>query len=100
METTTTFVVLSYLGPTLGIIGFIITPGLTVILPWLKEKFNKDKQKQIGIDLNRKYENMDVFELDVSRKEFIKKYKWDWRYKVIKKRKELRNLIKNTLNKD
>jgi len=100
METTTTFVVLSYIGPMLGIIGFIITPGLTVILPWIKEKFSKDKQKQVEIDLNKKYKNMGVFELDVNRKKFIKKYRWDWRYKIIKKRNELRKLAKNTLNND
>ena len=95
MVPSTTFVVLSWLGPICGIVGFIITPGLTHIRPWLKEKFNKDKKEVTTRLLNKDYATMSPVDLFKEKVRLENNYKFDWRKKIRVRRKELNSVIKN-----
>ena len=87
-----TLLVLSYVGPSLGILGFIITPGLTVIYPWLREKFNAERRKETEEALARGYDHINISKVLGETHNFLKKYKWDWRPRIVRKKKELRKL--------
>lgn len=96
MELGTTYIVLSYIGPICGIVGFIITPGMTHIRPWLMEKFSKDKRQKVIETLSKDYSeittrNLAWYELEL----FNKNHRFDWRPKISRKRRELKNQIKN-----
>lgn len=89
MASSAAFVILSWVGPILGVIGFIITPGLTHIRPWLAERFNKNKEDRIDRVLSNNYNAMKPVDLV---KEYINlkdNYRFDWRSKIRKRRKEL-----------
>jgi len=90
---TTTFVILSYLGPILGIIGFIITPGFTVIYPWLREKVYRDLREQTRLRLDKNYSILNSRDVISEGQQFMNDYKWDWRYKIFKKKREIRKSI-------
>ena len=95
MELGSTYVVLSYGGPILGVIGFIITPGLTHIRPWLIERLNKNKEDRTDKVLSNNYNTMKAVDLI---KEYINlkdNYKFDWRSKIRKRRKELTIAMRN-----
>ena len=93
MELGTTYIVLAYIGPICGIIGFIITPGMTHIRPWLLEKFNKDKKALTEDRLIKNYSTMITRDLLKERMIFKNNYKFDFRKKIRNRRKELNKAI-------
>lgn len=96
MELGTTYIILSYIGPICGIVGFIITPGLTVIRPWLIEKFSKEKRKIVENTLQKDFKSMHNYSKLLNELyEFDLYHRFDWRPKISKKRHELKRQIKN-----
>lgn len=95
MELGTTYVVLAYIGPICGIVGFIITPGMTHIRPWLLEKFNKDKKEITRGMLSKDYSTMAPVELFKEKVRLDTKYRFDLRKKIRNRKKELNLTIKN-----
>ena len=95
MELGSTYVVLAYISPVLGVIGFIITPGLTHIRPWLLERFNKNKEDAISKSLDQNYGTMSPIELLKEKINFEDNYKWDWRPKINKQKKALNAVIRH-----
>ena len=93
MELGTTYVILAYVGPICGIIGFIITPGLTHIRPWLLEKFNKSKKDFTGNRLLKDYSTMAPVDLFKEKIMIENNYKFDWRPKISRRKKELNKII-------
>jgi hypothetical protein len=93
MELGTTYIILAYVGPILGIVGFIITPGLTHIRPWLLEKFNKDKKDFTEDRLLKNYATMVPVDLFKEKIMLDNSYKFDWRPKISKRKKELNKII-------
>lgn len=93
MELGTTYVVLAYVGPICGIIGFIITPGLTHIRPWLLEKLNKSKKDFTGDRLLKNYATMDPVDLFKEKIMLDNNYKFDLRKKIRSRKKELNKII-------
>ena len=93
MELGTTYVVLAYVGPICGIIGFIITPGLTHIRPWLLEKLNKSKKDFTGDRLLKNYSTMAPVDLFKEKIMLENNYKFDLRKKIRKRKKELNKII-------
>ena len=102
MELGTTYIVLAYVGPICGIIGFIITPGLTHIRPWLLERFKKDKKALTEDRLLRDYSTMAPVDLMKEKIMLESNYKFDMRSKIRSRKKELNKLISevNCLNCD
>jgi len=95
MTASTMFTILSWGGPILGVIGFIITPGLTHIKPWLVERFNKNKEDRTTKVLSKNYNTMKAVDLI---KEYINlkdNYKFDWRSKIRARKKELNIAMRN-----
>lgn len=88
----TTLTLISYIGPICGIVGFIITPGLTVIYPWLKEKFNERARERTRYFLETDFSKMSYYDIYTKEAEFNHKYRWDWRPKIREKKKELRQI--------
>lgn len=95
MVPSTTFVVLSWLGPICGIVGFIITPGMTHIRPWLKEKFNSDKKELTRDVLEKDYSNMAPVDLFKEKVRLEMNYKFDLRKKIRNRKKEVNLALKN-----
>lgn len=95
MELGTTYVVLAYIGPICGIVGFIITPGMTHIRPWLIEKFKNDKKELTRNMLAKDYSNMAPVDLFKEKINLELNYKFDWRKKIRNRKKELNLAIKN-----
>jgi len=95
MELGTTYVVLAYVGPICGIVGFIITPGLTHIRPWLMEKFNSDKKEITRGMLSKDYSTMAPVDLFKEKVGLEMNYKFDLRKKIRNRKKELNLAIKN-----
>jgi len=93
MELGTTYLILAYVGPICGIMGFIITPGLTHIRPWLMEKFKKEKQEIVAKTLFRDYRSMSYDELIDEKDIFNKNHRFDWRPKISKIRRELKHRV-------
>lgn len=93
MELGTTYVVLAYIGPICGIVGFVIMPGLTHIRPWLLEKFNKSKKDFTGDRLIKDYSTMCPVNLFKEKVILDNGYKFDWRPKIRKRKKELNKII-------
>lgn len=93
MELGITYVVLSYVGPVCGIIGFIIMPGLTHIRPWLLEKFNKSRKDFTGDRLLKNYSTMCPVNLFKEKIIFDNSYKFDWRSRIRSRKKELNRII-------
>lgn len=93
MELGTTYVVLAYVGPICGIVGFIITPGLTHIRPWLKEKFNSDKKEITKSILSKDYSTMAPVDLMKEKIILENNYKFDFRSKIRSRKKELNKTI-------
>lgn len=89
MEPSTTYVVLSYVGPLCGVVGFIITPGLTHIRPWLMEKLNPVKKTLTEALLVKDYSTMSSTELLREKVIFDNYYKLDLRSKIRMRKKEL-----------
>jgi len=89
MELGTTYMVLSYVAPLCGIVGFIITPGLTHIRPWLLENFNADKKALTDNMLTKDYSNMSTVDLLKERVNFKNNYRFDLRKKIRVRKKEL-----------
>lgn len=93
MELGTTYIVLSYVGPLCGIVGFIITPGMTHIRPWLMEKLSKKHGDIVKDTLSKDYNSMDFGGLIKEHGEFKRKHKFDLRKKIRTRRKELKNVL-------
>lgn len=93
MELGTTYMVLSYVGPICGIIGFVITPGLTHIRPWLLEKLNKSKKDFTEDRLLKRYSTMEPIELLKEKIMLDNNYKFDLRKKIRNRKKELNKEI-------
>jgi hypothetical protein len=93
MELGTTYIVLAYVGPLCGIIGFIITPGMTHIRPWLLEKFNKDKKALTEGRLIKDYSTMAPVDLFKEKLILENNYKFDLRKKIRTRKKELNKII-------
>ena len=93
MELGTTYMVLSYIGPICGIVGFIITPGMTHIRPWLLEKFNKSKKSMTKDMLSKDYDNMGLVDLFKEKVIIETNYKFDLRKKIRTRKKELNKII-------
>lgn len=91
----TTYTVLAYVGPLLGIVGFIVTPGLTHIRPWLIERFNKNKEDRTTKVLSNNYNTMGPVNLIKEHINLKDNYKFDWRSKIRKRRKELIIAMRN-----
>jgi hypothetical protein len=89
MELGTTYMVLAYVGPLCGIVGFIITPGLTHIRPWLMEKLNPAKKTLTEALLDKNYNTMSPTELLQEKIIFDNNYKFDLRSKIRARKKEL-----------
>jgi hypothetical protein len=94
MELGTTYMVLAYVGPICGIIGFIITPGLTHIRPWLLEKFNKDKKEMTKGMLEKDYASMHTVDLIDEMIKLRNNYKFDFRKSIRNRRKALSEALK------
>lgn len=92
MELGSTYVVLSWVGPILGVIGFIITPGLTHIRPWLMEKLNESRKILTENILTKNYSTMGMTDLIKEKTIFDDNYKFDLRKKIRTRKKEL-NLV-------
>lgn len=97
MELGTAYVVLAYVGPICGIVGFIITPGLTHIRPWLLEKLNKSKKNFTEDRLLKNYASMVPMDLFKEKIMLENNYKFDWRSKIRRRKKELNKII-NEIN--
>jgi len=95
MELGTTYIVLAYIGPLCGIIGFIITPGMTHIRPWLLEKLNDSKKELTESMLTKDYSDMDPMDLIKEKLSFKNNYKFDLRKKIRARKKELNTTINN-----
>lgn len=93
MELGTMYVVLAYVGPICGIIGFIITPGLTHIRPWLIERFNKNEEDKTTKILSNNYNTMAPIDLMKEKIMLENNYKFDLRSKIRNRKKELNKLI-------
>jgi hypothetical protein len=93
MEFGTTYTILAYIGPICGIIGFIITPGITHIRPWLLEKFNKDKTRMTKCILSKDPSNMSITELFKEKINLDMDYKFDLRKPIRRRKKELNKRI-------
>jgi len=89
MEPSSTYLVLSYVGPLCGIVGFIITPGLTHIRPWLMEKLNPSKKALTESMLSKNYNTMSPTELLQEKVVFDNNYRFDLRAKIRACKKEL-----------
>jgi len=87
-----TLLVLSYIAPVCGIIGFIITPGLTIIRPWIMDKLRGEKKREL-----KNFNDMKPPELYVELLRFEKTHKWDWRPNTFKQRKKLRKALSDKL---
>lgn len=85
-------VVLSYVGPLCGIVGFIITPGLTHVRPWLMEKLNTSRKIRTENILTKNYNTMGIPDLIKEKTIFDSNYKFDLRKKIRTRKKEL-NLV-------
>ena len=97
--------ILQYTAPLCGIIGFIISPGLTIVYPWLREKFNKNRKIKSNELLNRKINQVDYEMVNNYLTELKTHFKFDWRPRVLKTKrkikrlhKELKELKKGTIN--
>ena len=95
MTSSTVFVILSWTGPILGVIGFIITPGLTHIKPWLVERLNKNKEDRTTKVLSNNYNTMSPTDLIKEKVNFENNYRFDWRSKIRARKKELTIAMKN-----
>lgn len=87
--------ILSYTGALCGIVGFIISPGLTIIYPWLKEKFNDKEAEQTRDFLETDFFKKGYYEIYNADIDYRSKYKWDWRPSIRKKLRDLKELRKN-----
>ena len=96
MELGTIYMVLSYVGPLCGVAGFIVTPGLTHIRPWLIERFNKNKEDRTTKVLSNNYNTMKAGDLIKEHINLKDNYRFDWRPKIRKRRKELTIAMRNT----
>jgi len=94
VELGTTYVVLAYIGPICGIVGFIITPGMTHIRPWLIEKFNKNKKEMTREMLNKDYDSMPTMDLIDEMINLRNNYKFDFRKNIRNRRKALAEALK------
>ena len=93
MAASTTLLILSWAGPILGVIGFIITPGMTHIRPWLMEKLNKSREVRTKNILTKNYSNMGMTDLIKEKTIFDNNYKFDLRKKIRTRKKELNSVI-------
>lgn len=86
---------LQYITAICGIIGFIISPGITIIYPWLKERFSKKIKEKNKLILVKNITSLNKEELNVYVNELSSNFKLDWRPKVIsaklKAKKQLRS---------
>ncbi len=87
--------ILTYASPICGILSFILGAGRTVIYPWLREKFNDELRKETEKALAKNYDHVSVGKAFGQIHGFLKKYKWDWRPKIVRKKRELRKLRNN-----
>lgn len=87
--------VLIWVSPVCGIVGFIITPGLTHIRPWLVERFNKNKKDKTTKILNKNYNTMSPVNLIKEKINFENNYKFDLRKKIRIRKKELNIAMRN-----
>ena len=89
MELGSMYVVLAYVGPICGIVGFIITPGLTHIRPWLIERFDQNKENRTTKILSNNYNTMAPIDLMKEKIMLENNYKFDLRSKIRNRKKEL-----------
>jgi hypothetical protein len=83
---------ISYAGPICGIVGFIISPGLTIIYPWLKEKFSERARERTKYFMETDFTKLGYYDIYTKELELASKYRWDWRPKIIRKKKELNQI--------
>jgi len=89
-----TLTLLQYIGPICGVLGFIISPGLTVIYPWLREKFNKDRKAKSDELLSRKFIQAGPVTVSDYLVELNEHFKFDWRPRVIRAKRRAKKLYK------
>jgi len=81
---------LSYISPMCGILGCII--GITMLYPWLREKFNSQRRLETALALEKNYDHINYRRVMVDTEKFLRRYKWDWRPRVVRKKRDLKHL--------
>ena len=97
-----TLVILQYLGPACGVLGFIISPGLTVIYPWLREKFDKERKEKSDRLLRGTLEERSIktlVDLEIYIKELDEHFKFDWRPRVLRAKRRTKKIYKQLSKK-
>jgi len=92
---------LQYLAASCGVMGFIISPGLTVVYPWLREKFNKERRAKTDELLNKEMLDLGnpstvADHLDELRTHF----RFDWRPRVLRAKRRTKKLYKELANRN